>query len=605
MGAGPRGRRDDGHRPLTLSIPSLDPALPGLCIAQPALAEPFLLEGERVRFIGSQTRSGGQALFRDAGGSAGMTAGIRPDTLGHAANLVLYPGVSRRDFTGSRGSAVESVVAARTLPFLAWQLSGSAADEARIHLDLATPSPSPVIEAHADGLVLIADDQKLRLQITPAPAEIEVVDSGGGVTASITLIGDTTHTLVLASGTPSETESAIRAARHLSGHALRATQAAEHTLRAVTGVDAVDDGLAWALSRSGGLVAERPAAALSLGLAAIALGHRSAAEAALSSLRASDLVGAGILAARIGSTTGDTGPPADIAARLLVDGSALDDERLGLTARSLADALQYGATSEVLAALRALGAEARHSNDFTSTTSSATATTSATGGVSLPMAGGSNTQTPVDGSASSWLRGLLSGDPGAPALVEDVRSSRARRAASAFRSDPDRAWADWRAVLDEGLVRGPAGPATWDDLTALPALHDQNLDRPAATGELILAFVNGMLGLSPDAPVGRLRLAPRMPEHLTRFAVEGIPIGEGTIRMAYERSGAEVLFTLEPERIGVPPLLVFEPSVSGEARSVTVDGAAAELDLRSDMGRTVVPVQLPLDSLRTVRITSG
>ena len=129
MGAGPRGRRDDGRRPLTLSIPPLDPALPGLCIAQPALAEPFLLEGERVRFVGSQTRSGGQALFRDAGGSAGMTAGIRPDALGHAANLVLYPGVSRRDFTGSRGSAVESVVAARTLPFLAWQLSGSAADE--------------------------------------------------------------------------------------------------------------------------------------------------------------------------------------------------------------------------------------------------------------------------------------------------------------------------------------------------------------------------------------------------------------------------------------------------------------------------------------------
>ena len=588
-----------------MSIPPLNPALPGLCIAQPALAEPFLLEGERVRFVGSQTRSGGQALFRDTGGSAGMTAGIRPDALGHAANLVLYPGVSRRDFTGSRGSAVESVVAARTLPFLAWQLSGSAADGARIHLDLATPHPSPDVQAHADGLVLLADGQELRLQITPAPAGIEVVDSGGGVTASITLIGDTTHTLVLASGTPSETERATRAARHLSGHALRATQAAEHTLRAVTGVEAVDDGLAWALSRSGGLVAERPTAALGLGLAAIAFGHRTTADAALSRLQTSDLVGAGLLAAQIGSTTGDTGPAADIAGRLLGEGSAVADERLGLTALSLADALQYGATSEVLAALRALGAQARHASHLTPANSSATTTPSPTGGISLPMAGGSSTHVPVDASASSWLRDLLSGDPGVPALVEDVRSSRARRAASAFRSEPDRAWADWRAVLDEGLVRGPAGPATWDDLTSLPALHDQNMDRPAATGELILAFVHGMLGLSPDAPVGRLRLAPRIPEHLTRFAAEGIPIGEGTIRMAYERSGAEVLFTLEPERIGVPPLLVFEPSVSGEARSVEVDGAAAELDLRSDTGRTVVPVQLPLDSPRTVRITIG
>ena len=370
-------------------------------------------------------------------------------------------------------------------------------------------------------------------------------------------------------------------------------------------MEAVDDGLAWALSRSGGLVAERPTAALGLGLAAIAFGHRTTADAALSRLQTSDLVGAGLLAAQIGSATGDTGPAADIAGRLLGEGSAVADERLGLTALSLADALQYGATSEVLAALRALGAQARHASHLTPANSSATTTPSPTGGISLPMAGGSSTHVPVDASASSWLRDLLSGDPGVPALVEDVRSSRARRAASAFRSEPDRAWADWRAVLDEGLVRGPAGPATWDDLTSLPALPDQIMDRPAATGELILAFVHGMLGLSPDAPVGRLRLAPRIPEHLTRFAAEGIPIGEGTIRMAYERSGAEVLFTLEPERIGVPPLLVFEPSVSGEARSVEVDGAAAELDLRSDTGRTVVPVQLPLDSPRTVRITIG
>ena len=75
--------------------------------------------------------------------------------------------------------------------------------------------------------------------------------------------------------------------------------------------------------------------------------------------------------------------------------------------------------------------------------------------------------------------------------------------------------------------------------------------------------------------------------------------------MSYERGVDSVLFTLEPERIGVPPLLVFEPSVAGAVRAVAVDGSAAELDARNEADRTVVPVQLPLDSIRTVEITIG
>ncbi|MGB1658487.1 MAG: hypothetical protein ACPHO4_14200, partial [Longimicrobiales bacterium] len=111
------------------------------------------------------------------------------------------------------------------------------------------------------------------------------------------------------------------------------------------------------------------------------------------------------------------------------------------------------------------------------------------------------------------------------------------------------------------------------------------------------------LGLSPDAPVGRLRLAPRMPTHLTSFVAAGIRIGDGTIRMTYERAGNAVLYSLEPERIGVPPLLVFEPSVHSAVAAVTVDGRVAELDMRSDGGRTIVPVQLPLDGVRTLGFT--
>lgn len=578
---------------MTSTIPPVDPALQGLSIAQPARAEPFLVDGERVRFAGHQTRGGGQVLFRDVSGSAGITAAIRPEALGHAANLVLYPGVARRDFTGQRGSSLETVIAARTLPLLAWQLSGSASDRTEVLLDIATPTASAVVTRSSEGILLSAEELALYLSVTPEPEEIEVLDTHGRISVSLEFASGTAHTIVLASGSASEAESAMRAAEHLAGHAMGAARGEEGTLRVASGIEAVDDGLAWALARGHGLMVERPAATLGLGLAAVSMGHREGRARALARLMEQDVTSAGLLAARAGSTSGDVRPAADIADRILANPDAIDSDLLGLAARSLADALQYGAHPETLASLRALGARAKIAPPARRM-----------GGIALPMAGAPAHGTESVPTRATWLAALLAGDPGEPVLVEDVRASRARRAASVFRTDPDRAWADWRALLDEGLAGGPAGPATWDPLVDLSG-PQEDADRPATSGELILAFVHGMLGLSADAPVGRLRLAPRMPEHLTSFAVEGIPISDGTIRMAYERRGDSARFTLEPERVGVPPLVVFEPSVSGQIQTVLIDGRPAELDQRSEAGRTVVPVQLPLDSTRTVDFTIG
>jgi hypothetical protein len=581
---------------MTSTIPHVDPALPGLSIAQATRAEPFLLEGDRVRFAGHQTRSGGQVLFRSPAGTADMTAGLRAEGLGHAANLVLYPGVARRDFTGPRGSMVETVVTPRTLPFLAWQLSGAALEETEVRIDIATPTTHPTVEPTSSGVVVRSKDVVLHLALVPDPVALEVTDSDGGILVTARLTGDTPSTVVLASGTKEEVVSAQRAALHLGAHAVAAARAEDDVLRTHTGVDAVDDGLSWALTRARTLIIERPSAALSLGLAATSMGHGEVAARAVASLRASTstLVDAGLLAARIGSTMGDVGPAADLAERILARADSLESDLLGLSARSLADALQYGASPDTLMSLRTLGSRA----------SSPVATSRpSTGGISLPMAGASTgPDAPTPGRAT-WLEGLLSGDAGEPCVVEDVRASRARRAASAFRSDPDRAWADWRALMDEGLAQGVAGPGTWDDLYDLQTDRGAGGDRPAATAEVLLAFVHGMLGLSPDAPVGRLRLAPRMPTHLTSFVTAGIPIGDGTIRLTYERAGNTVRYSLEPERIGVPPLLVFEPSVPGSVRSIEVDGEGAELDLRTDAGQTVVPVQLPLDNVRTLGFT--
>jgi len=67
------------HPRMTTSPQLLDPALPGLCIAQPARAERFFVEGDRVRVGGHQTRGGGQVLFCGKNGEARITAAMRPE----------------------------------------------------------------------------------------------------------------------------------------------------------------------------------------------------------------------------------------------------------------------------------------------------------------------------------------------------------------------------------------------------------------------------------------------------------------------------------------------------------------------------------------------
>jgi hypothetical protein len=195
----------------------------------------------------------------------------------------------------------------------------------------------------------------------------------------------------------------------------------------------------------------------------------------------------------------------------------------------------------------------------------------------------------------SWLDRLVAGQPSGPAPTSHRPAVEAlRRATAAFRTDPEVAWLEWRNALGGGLVEGPAGPATWDDDA-----------RDPLTAELLLGLVHGLLGIAPDAPSGRLRIAPRMPRHLTRFEVHGVTLGDASMALRYTRAGATRTFELEPELAAVPPLIVLEPSVPGPVSEVRIDGAPASLDVRREGARSVVPVQLPLDGARSVEITSG
>jgi hypothetical protein len=215
---------------------------------------------------------------------------------------------------------------------------------------------------------------------------------------------------------------------------------------------------------------------------------------------------------------------------------------------------------------------------------------------SLPMMG---TASP-EAAWAAWLEGLLAGKPRHPVPrgpSPDIVSL--RRATASFAVDPDAAWGEWRRSLGAGLAFGPGGPATWDDEADDEA--DDGLDG-SRTAEILLALVHGLLGLAHDAPAGRLTIAPRLPTHLTAFSVRGITLGEASMRLGYERSGQNHVFTLAPELAAVPPLIVFEPTVVGSVVEIRIDGALADLDVHRVEGLSLVPVQLPLDGPRRVEI---
>ena len=74
--------------------------------------------------------------------------------------------------------------------------------------------------------------------------------------------------------------------------------------------------------------------------------------------------------------------------------------------------------------------------------------------------------------------------------------------------------------------------------------------------------------------------------------------------MSARESGSH-RYVLSPEIGAVPPLVVFAPRLPGNVRSVTVDGSPADLDVREEEGdASTVPIQLPVDGIRTIEIST-
>ena len=613
-GKGPhRGKPSPFLPDVPRSVTAIGPSVHGLTHAGPA-AGSYLAEGRRAHVLGDQREAAGTVTFRGVGSFS-----IRAPGLGRAANVVLSPGLLRRDLVGSHGLAIETLLVAPELPLVVVQWSGPGHDRGPITLDISLTMPgegsgdrsASAVERGPDGCVLRRGSVGLACGVSPRPISIEVAETegpaGGPTTARATIrtSPSDTVTLILAGGDEKLVAKAFGAAAHLDGHAVRAAAGpSEGGLVLDTGVAEIDDGVAWARARIGGLVdrvahdttgdTSAETTTLLLGLAALAVGDRevSARASTVAPLVATDersaSPAAALLAARRAAVLGDVAGAAAIARAWASQGATsgmADDPALSdLARRSLADGLLHAVPDSVIAALRApTGSPVRGGTGGRGVTSGR--------GRSLPMAGTSLEKT----SLGTWLSGLLAGRPSPPAPSSDVKEiESARHATARFLSDPNEAWTVWRSTLAEGLRGGPNGPATWD--------ADAHT---TLTAELLLALVHGMLGVTHDAPAGRLGIAPRMPDHITAFVARGITLGASSVELAYERSRSTHLLRLRPEIATIPPLIVLEPTVIGRVTTVRIDGRPADLDIRFDGERSVVPVQLPLEGPREVEIVTA
>lgn len=589
----------------------IEPGLTGLHRSVAAGVFPILAEGERIWIRSTASRPG----FHVGAGQRTL-ATVSTPALGTAANALLFPGIVRRDFPTSPRSVVETLLAAPGLPLAVIQWTGSPG-----RVELQIPGTS-VEEVMVDEGSIRVGDSRLEIRLAPADGMPTVVEtpamsdrpavstaSGAFETSEaseaekelrvvLEAPSEGPTTLVLAFEGEGRTGPASRyldAARHAGAHAVRAAQGPGEGLLLATGIPEVDEGVQWLRARLAGqarrLAGSEPRLALAVGLACIAVGDEEAAEAALRSFPATSPEGA-LLAARFAATFGDT-RHALRAAREWVSREPATSEGALLAARAmreLSDSLHLAADPGTIAQLRnraeAVGARGRAAGAGGPATEAGGPATEAGGPATasrfpapterrLPMATG-----PTPAREEQWWTDLLDG---APTILT-----------TSFAQEPDAAWVAWRQLLsgqDDGS--SSAAPTLWD----APDAAERSV-----TAELLLALAGGLLGLRPDAAVGRLTLAPRLPAHLIRFAATGIRLGASVLTLRYAREEGSRRFEIEPVTAAVPPLLVFEPTVSGEVSEVRVDGEAAELDARRMGGHTVVPVQLPLDAPRVVEI---
>jgi len=127
---------------------------------------------------------------------------------------------------------------------------------------------------------------------------------------------------------------------------------------------------------------------------------------------------------------------------------------------------------------------------------------------------------------------------------------------------------------------------------------------PAATAGLsILALVQGIVGLRPEAAWGRIRLAPLLPSSWDAMEVANLRCGDALLTLACRREGGRHTFVLRPQGGRVPPTIVFEPVLSGgEIGEVRLGGEVVEVDRTGGRRQAGIRLQFPLDAERRITV---
>ncbi len=609
---------DDALRAPTLPAPPpvLGEREPPLVLTGPTEARIFLLEAGSLAVRGTE-RGGIDSI---AAGGLPVLAALRTDA-GFGANFVLSPCSCRRELVGARGSILEAVLVASAFPLVAvqWRPPPGAPPlwSLEIGLTLLPGSHGLRHAAGPGGLRARGEasaDTAVDLVFHPQPGELTVTAApDGGLSVHGRLAAAGPVTLMVSAGPVSGQPTVATAAPHLRAHELRcigdATHEGQATLTTESGVREIDEGVAWAAYRlraslHRALATARPKTLPTRGsdlfwsgLGALALGDGDACLRAVASLGpegdtpwfdgAPVSQGAlrSILAGRATLLTGDPGPA--LAATDLLRGERLPHIRSSSSHTSwdlwklalewLSDALLGAAPQEDIAWLRA-GA----SDDA-----------GRSGPVRLPMAGESGKDEMGPASLLRLLLGSEAKSASGLRVMTDPSPRESSGQARLRRSDIDEGYRAWREALATGLLRGPSGRGSWDP---------EGIGAPRA-GQVLGSLAYGLLGLTPDAPSGRIHIAPSFPAHISAFAARGIRLGDTRIDLEYSKESGSHRFELSPTEGRVPATVLFEPSLPGDRSGTTyVDGQPTDLAPVSGGNRLRFRVQLALDGRRTVEV---
>lgn len=103
---------------------------------------------------------------------------------------------------------------------------------------------------------------------------------------------------------------------------------------------------------------------------------------------------------------------------------------------------------------------------------------------------------------------------------------------------------------------------------------------PEVAFTLVAQCTAGLLGLEPNAPAGRLTVAPRLPRSVRRLEVDGIPFGDGEIDVAYAPDGVRVRNRtsrlLEVQLVRRRPRAFRDPHLTGPAPQAPAGAAPGE-----------------------------